>query len=44
MAVPGQGFEYGAVESRFADLRFMSLVGNCKFKDFAAQMTTHDHA
>ena len=27
-----------------ADLRFMSLVGNCKFNYFAAQMTTHGAA
>ena len=24
------------------DLRFMSLVGNCKLNYFAAQMTTHE--
>jgi len=26
------------------DLCFMSFVGNCKFKYFAAQMTTHEAA
>jgi hypothetical protein len=26
------------------DLRFMSIVGNCKFNYFAAQMTTHETA
>ena len=26
------------------DPQFMSLVGNCKFKYLAAQMTTHDGA
>ena len=32
------------VSSPPIDLRFMRIVGNCKFKYFAAQMTTHEGA
>src|SRR5262249_1821735 len=40
MAVPHQGFNRSASK----DHCFMRSVGNCKFKHFAAQMTTHCNA
>jgi hypothetical protein len=39
--VPKFGVGFGRVSLA---LRFMSLAGNCKFKYFAAQMTTHKAA